>query len=132
MFTILPQLIIISFFLNLLWEVRHSTLYKTCLDVPLKKYVPLIIKMSFKDSLFIGLFYLISFFVFKNVNILDNFWQLTFFVIVSLTFSFFDEKISLKKKRWEYSKKMPTILGVGITPFLEVAVTGVMAFIIIP
>ena len=57
--------------------------------------------------------------------------QLSVFVIISLLFSFIDEKVSVKMERWEYAKNMPTILGVGITPLLEVAVTGALAFAIV-
>lgn len=128
MINILIQIFIISFFLNLLWEVIHSQLYTTCLESPLKKYIPLIIFASIKDWFFITLFYLISVFIFGSQNILDNYTQLSFFIIISLIFSFFDERISLKQKRWQYSSEMPTIFGVWITPLLEIAVTGVVCF----
>lgn len=128
MSNILIQIFIVSFFLNLLWEVIHSQLYTTCLDAPLKKYIPLIIFASIKDAFFITLFYLISVFIFDNKEILDNPYQLLFFIITSLTFSFIDEKVSLKQKRWQYSKEMPSMFGVWITPLLEIAVTWLVCF----
>ena len=42
---------------------------------------------------------------------------------------FFDEKISLSLGRWEYASSMPTLLGVGLTPLLELAITGVLTFL---
>ncbi len=127
MINIIIQIFIISFFLNLLWEVIHSQLYVTCLEAPLKKYIPLIIFASIKDAFFITLFYLISVLIFNNQNILNNSFQIIFFIIISLLFSFIDEKISLKQKRWQYTESMPTIFGVWISPLLEIAVTGVVS-----
>jgi len=120
------QIFFVSFLINLLWEVCHSQLYKTCLDLPLKKYIPLIIKASLKDGLWITLFFLITVLIFNNPNILANYLQLSIFVVFCLIFSFADEKISLKLKRWEYSPSMPKILGVGATPLLELAATGIL------
>lgn len=129
MISILFQIFLVSFLINLLWEVIHSQLYTTCLKSSLKKYIPLIIGASLKDGFWISVFFLISVLIFKNVNILINHFQLSFFIFLSLSFSFIDEKISLKMKRWEYSKQMPKIFGVGITPLLEVAVTGILTFL---
>lgn len=97
--------------------------------MPLKKFIPLIVGASLKDGFWISLFFIISVLVFGNVNILTNQLQLLFFTFLALTFSFVDEKISLKMKRWEYSKQMPKIFGVGITPLLEVAITGILTFL---
>jgi len=75
------------------------------------------------------LFFIISVFIFKNINILENSYQLLFFLILSFSFSFIDEKISLRMKRWEYSEKMPKIFNVGITPLFEIAFTGILTFL---
>lgn len=128
MIDILVQIFIVSFFLNLLWEVIHSQLYTTCLEAPLKKYILLIIFASIKDAFFITLFYLISVFIFDDRKILENLNQILFFIVTSLTFSFIDEKVSLKQKRWQYTNEMPTIFGVWVTPLLEIAMTWVVCF----
>jgi hypothetical protein len=129
MLSIVLQVFLISFLINLLWEVIHSQLYTTCLKAPLKKYIPLIIGASLKDGWWISLLFGITVILFRNINILSNLPQLIFFVVLSLAFSFYVEKTALKKKRWEYAKQMPTIFGVGITPLLEIAITGIVAFL---
>jgi hypothetical protein len=111
--------------------VIHSQLYTTCLKAKLKNFIPLIVGASLKDGFWISLFFLISVYIFGNITILNNKPQLLLFVILALLFSFIDEKISLKIKRWEYSKQMPKIFGVGITPLLELAVTGILTFVYI-
>ena len=126
---LLSQIFLISFFLNLLWEVIHSQLYDTCLNLPLKKYIPLIVIASIKDGFWISFFFIISVYLFDDINILTNYLQLSFFVFLALSFSFIDEKISIKRKRWKYSKQMPKIFGVGLTPLIELAVTGILTFL---
>jgi len=129
--SILFQVFIISFLLNLIWEIAHSRLYKTCLRMSPREVIRLTTKMSLKDGFWISLFYLITVLIFNNTNILTSYIQLLIFVILALGFSFIDEKISIKRKRWEYSKKMPKVFKVGISPLFELAVTGILAFIYI-
>ena len=131
MASILFQVFIISFLLNLIWEIAHSRLYKTCLRMSPREVIRLTTKMSLKDGFWISLFYLITVLIFNNTNILTSYIQLLIFVILALGFSFIDEKISIKRKRWEYSKKMPKVFKVGISPLFELAVTGILAFIYI-
>jgi hypothetical protein len=125
------EIFIIAFLLNFLWEVWHSQLYKTIHEMSFGPIVRLLTKMSLKDGLWIVLFYSVTVLIFGNINIFENYAQLGLFIIISLIFSFFDEKISIKMGRWEYAKNMPTIAGVGVTPFLEIAVTGVAALAIV-
>ena len=121
------QIFITSATLNLVWEVAHSLLYETALAIPVQQYSPMILSMSAKDGLWITLFYAASALLFKNINILKNRGQLVAFIIMALLFSFFDEKISLSMGRWEYAAAMPTLLGVGVTPLFQLAITGILA-----
>lgn len=115
----LLQIFSVGFGLNLAWELTHCQLYETCRRQTWRQNTPLLIKMSFKDAVFIVLFYFIS------AGII---WL---FVLLSLAFAFVDEKISVKRKRWEYAASMPTLFGVGLTPMLEIAVTGLITFVIV-
>ncbi len=129
MLLITIEIFLVAFLLNLVWEVVHSQLYVTCLRESVKKYIPSVLGASLKDGVWIVVFFLLSTLVFGTVNILTNAPQLIFFTCLAILFSFTDEKLSLRMKRWEYSTKMPTIFGVGISPLLEVAVTGVLTFL---
>ncbi len=121
----------IAFFLNLLWELWHSRLYETCHTMPLDRYVKLITVMSLKDAFWIISFYGITVLLFQNTAIFEKPFQLTAFITLALAFSFIDEKISLTRGRWSYAKEMPTILGVGLTPLFEVAMTGITSLVIV-
>lgn len=128
---LLLKLFLVSFFINLFWEVRHSQLYETCLKKRVKPYINLITKMSLLDSFWIVLFYYITTLIFNNTLILQNLYQFLLFVGLTLSFAFADEKVALRINRWKYSKKMPRIFGVGITPLSELGLTGIISFLII-
>lgn len=131
MILILVEIFLLAFFLNLLYEMSHSLLYKTCLEMPLQKYVPLILRASLYDGLWIVLIYLITYIPFRSINIFDNYFQIIAFSAVSIIFAYFWELYSIKNKRWEYSSKMPLIFGAGLTPTFQVFLTGLMSFYII-
>lgn len=131
MITIIAKIFLVAFFLNLLYELAHSLLYKTCLNITLQKYVPLIIKASFYDGAWIALIYLAVYLPFGNKNIIDNYFQIALFFIISILFAYFWELYSIKNKRWEYSSKMPLIFGVGVTPIFQLFLTGFISLLIV-
>lgn len=128
---LLLKIFLFGFLLNVVWEMLHSQLYTTCLNQAWTKNIPLLLKMSVKDGLWIVLFYAASVFLFGNWNIFGDVAQLVFFVALGLAFGFIDESISIGLKRWEYAPAMPTIFGVGITPLLEIPVSGVLTLFIV-
>ena len=128
MLTISASIFVFGALLNFIWEFLHCRLYTTCIGMPKQKLSNLLTIMSLKDGFFIVLFYGVTVVLFRNVEIMQNIWQLTVFVLLCLTFSFIDERISIAKGRWQYVPSMPTVAGVGITPLLEIAATGVGAF----
>ncbi len=125
---ILIKLVISAFLINLAWEVLHSRLYTTCLEMDFFRYRRAMLIMSAKDSAIIAVFYIVTVVIFKGGAILDNFYQMLLFIALGLAFSFLDERISLKRKRWQYAPAMPKVFGVGLTPLAEIAVTGLLAF----
>lgn len=130
-YEILFQIFLTSFLLNAVWEMNHSVLYVTCYELPLKKCMRLLTVMSLKDGFWITLFYTITVFIFDTANPFLYTSQLLLFAILALGFSFVDEKVSLVKGRWIYTDEMPTILGVGISPLFELAITGPLAFFLV-
>lgn len=124
------QIFIVAFFLNLLWEVLHSPLYTTCHEMPIGKMQRLLVIMSLKDGFWITLFYAVLAEMFNNTAILENGAQLLLFIIFAMSFSFVDERISLRRGRWTYTKNMPKVFTVGLTPLLELVITGAVTFVI--
>lgn len=97
----------------------------------IKTLMKLLLKMSVKDGVWISIFYFLTFLLFRNVSPWDNWAQVAMFAVIALVFAFVDEKISVGMGRWEYGPKMPLVYGVGLTPLLELAVTGTLAFWIV-
>ncbi len=131
MISILVEIFLVAFFANLLYELAHSLLYKTCLEMPVKKYVPLIAKASVYDSIWVVLIYLITFVFFRNKNIFDNYFQLISFSVLSIISAYLWELYSTKHKRWEYSSKMPLIFGAGLTPTFQIFLTGTLSLYLV-
>lgn len=122
------SLLFVAFSINLIYEILHSLLYKTCLEMSIKKYVPLIIKASLVDAVWITGFYFITYAIFKNENPLTNYLQTLLFLAISISFAYGWEIYSIKNNRWKYSKAMPLVLGAGLTPLVQLFLTGITSF----
>jgi hypothetical protein len=125
------KLAAVAFFLNFFWEVLHSRLYETTLSMGPAALGNLLTLQSLKDAGWIVLFYLITLAIFRNTDITRNRAQLAVFILLALMFSFVDERISIELGRWAYASVMPTVFGAGLTPFLELAVTGLVTFLVV-
>ena len=131
MIEIFAEIFLVAFFLNLLYELLHSPLYRNCLDMSLQKYVSLIIRASFYDGIWIVAIYLATYLLFNNKNIFNSYFQIVSFSISSILFAYGWELYSIKNKRWEYSSKMPLIFGAGLTPTFEIFLTGLITLYIV-
>lgn len=131
MINLLINLFLVSFLINLVYELSHSFLYKTCLEASFKKYTYLILKGALFDGFVITIIYYFSFLIFKTEHIFQNHLQLTFFIIIALLIAYFWEVYSLKAKKWEYSNNMPLVLDVGLTPFIQLALTGILSLYLV-
>jgi hypothetical protein len=117
---LLFKLGVVAFFLNLLYEILHSLLYTTCWQAPLPRYIQLMLKASIFDAIAIALLYGVSTVIFPLYGIAA-------FLVACIAFAWFWEWYSLKKRKWQYTKHMPLVLGVGLTPLIQLAVTGLLA-----
>jgi len=119
----------VAFILNAIWEVLHYRLYRDLSGIP--KY-PHLLLATFTDALIItSIFLVISF---KNINLswIQNpgFYDYSITIFLGLLVAAFIETRALKTRRWEYKKAMPTILGLGLSPLLQLALTGILTLIV--
>ena len=121
---------LIILILNMIWEFSHYFLY---LDLSgISKYPHLIIA-SFTDTLIIlGIFTIVSL-KNRNFNWMKTPRKLDYLLIVffGLTIAVFIEIINLHLGRWTYTATMPTIFRIGISPLIQLALTGIISLIII-
>ena len=130
---VLKKFLIISFIaliLNAIWEFSHSLLYVHLSEIP--KYLHLIIA-SFGDMVTImGIFTIVSL---KNRNLkwIKSPRKSDYLLIgfLGLAIAVFIEVINLNLGRWAYTAAMPTIFGIGISPLIQLALTGVASLIIL-
>ena len=87
----------------------------------MKKYIYLILKAAIFDGAVISIIYYFASLVGNSS------YQLIIFSFTTLIFAYIWEIYSLKAGKWEYSKKMPLILGVGIMPLIQLTFTGILS-----
>ena len=121
---------LIALILNIIWEFSHHSLYIDLSGIP--KYSHLIIA-SFGDMLdILGIFVIVSL-KNKNLNWIKNPSKFDYLMVVflGLIIAIFIEMINLNLGRWEYTAAMPTLFGIGISPLIQLALTGIISLIFI-
>ncbi len=131
MVIIIVKIFFIAFLINLFYELVHSVWYETCLKMSLKTYVLRIIRAALFDGCWITGCYFVLYLIFQNVNPFQNTFQIIIFSVTGILFAYFMELYAINKGLWEYSEKMPLILGVGLTPLIQLFLTGLLTFYLI-
>jgi len=128
---IILKVYVLAFFVSLALEMAQSFFYKNTLKNTIPEYVKNIFLASLKNSVLVIAVYVFTALLFLDFDVLGNKIQLLVFVITSLVISFFKEKYYVKKKREDYDIKIPVIYGINVIPFVQIAVTGIITFMII-
>ncbi|MFW6282647.1 MAG: hypothetical protein ACOC1P_01150 [Minisyncoccales bacterium] len=120
---------LVILFLNLIWEFSHHNLYIDLTAIPSNIHLVL---ASFMDVFLILFFLSVITLKNKNINWLKkpSGKDYLIFVIIAMSFAFIWEIINLYLGRWQYTSSMPKVLGVGLSPLLQLAVTGSIALYI--
>ena len=125
----LMPLAIIILILNLIWEFCHYRLYFDLTGIPSTLHL---ILASFVD---VGLVFLVIFLI-TLINKKST-WvtcpkekDYFLFVILALILAFVWEYVNLNLSRWEYVFDMPLFFGVGLSPLLQLAITGTISLCI--
>ena len=123
------MLILIHLILNLIWEFAHSVLYNDTSGIPKTLHL---ITASLTDVVWIFLIFAIISLIYKKMDWMNNLkpshYILT--IVLGVIFSIIIELINLNLGRWSYLETMPTILGIGLSPLLQLAVTGIISLLI--
>jgi hypothetical protein len=127
------KIVIFGFFLNLLWEVLHSMLYdwnKDPLINDIFVYIPRITGFaSALDTLWIFTFILWasifnrSFTWLRDPQIKDY----GVFIVIGILYAIFFEWIAMELNLWTYNEYMPQVFGIGFTPLVQLALTGIIS-----
>ncbi|MCX6711531.1 MAG: hypothetical protein NT139_00640, partial [Candidatus Woesearchaeota archaeon] len=92
-----------------------------------------LILASFTDMIIIAFIFLIVSLKNKNIRWIEkpNTIDYVIIIILSLIISAFIELVALSTGRWDYTKLMPTVFGIGLSPLIQLAVTSIISLIII-
>lgn len=125
----LPVLLLIILVLNLIWEFSHYRLYLDLTGIPA---TPHLILASFVDVFLVMTVVLFISLKSRSVGWINQCGEKNhfFFVVFSLILAFIWETINLSLGRWIYSVDMPLFFGVGLSPLLQLAITGSIALCI--
>jgi hypothetical protein len=113
---------VFAFLLNLVWEFLHSLLYTHYQGGEITQII--LIRASFWDAVII----LIISIVFLSVPFLKrNSWIM---VPVGIVWAVIIESYALGTGRWDYGSNMPLIFGLGLTPLIQLGLTGYVTFLL--
>lgn len=116
--------------LNSIWEFSHYNLYNDLSGIPPTLHL---ITASFSDVFWVFLMLAIVSLIngsikwIKKPNKKDYF----LFIVLGMIIATLIETINLNLGRWTYKEIMPTILGIGLSPLLQLAITGILSLLIL-
>ncbi len=123
-------LAIIILGLNLIWEFSHYRLYMDLTGIPSTLHL---IIASFADLLLVFFIFSINSILNKSINWIEkpSGFDYFFIVLFGVLIAAGIEIYSVSNGRWSYREAMPTILGIGLSPLIQLFTTGIMALILI-
>ena len=118
-------LALVILILNLLWEFSHYRLYVDLTGIP--STIHLIIA-SFADLFLVFIIFLIISIFRKSIKWAENPKKSDYLAIIVLGVFIASviEVYSLSNGRWVYTKLMPTIFGIGLSPLVQLFTTSIM------
>jgi len=122
-----------AYLLNFFWESLHAVNLYQNLDIAASNYLPLMLYVSTVDSLLIFVMYLTVSLIWRDIFWLRkvNTKQLLTFAGTGIIIAAIIEYHALfVAHKWSYSTAMPTLFGIGLSPLLQLAVTGILALYI--
>ncbi len=121
---------IFSFFLNFVWESLHGFSLFEGHHIDSGKYVVMMTHMSLMDAVTIlGIYLAVAFFE-KNLLWLKNFNKkniVVFFVLGLIVAVLAEFNSVYLTKEWQYNSYMPIIFGIGLSPLVQLSITGLLS-----
>src|SRR3989344_3112298 len=125
----LTHLFILSYLLNFLWESLHAFLFYEGLDNFLSgDYVKLMLYVSGVDALMILACYLLTYLLVREFRWFKMRKGKMLFSLFAFAFAVFVEiKGVYIQNKWSYNDYMPVLFGLGLSPLLQLILTGLIA-----
>ena len=122
--------VVLAFSINLVWEVSHSVLYdwnKAPLHNDAYFYISRILYSTAGDLLLLTMIFVAVSLKNKNLDWIQKPKKFDYglIAILGLAFAIFIEKRAEILHLWSYNTNMPLIYGMGLTPLIQLALTGI-------
>ena len=130
----------IALILNVIWEHLQFPLYDCSAGCYVSTFgffssIPLLVKASFFDASFITLLYFFISILHRSFSWIAR-WNTVdtlFILATSTTVAMLIERNALALHKWAYTAVMPIVpfLGVGLSPFLQLALLSIATYAIV-
>ena len=127
------QFLILGFIvliLNLIWEFLHFPLYYNLTGI---SNISLLLIASIGDLFLISLIFLIVSYKNKTLNWIKapDYSDYLLIILLGSFVSVLIEVINLNIGSWAYREAMPVILGIGLSPLVQLSVTSILSLFIL-
>jgi hypothetical protein len=127
----LAVIFIVSYLLNFVWESLHGVFLYKGHNFDAKRYVRMVVYTSAVDgSLIVGI-YLFTAFLWKDILWLQKTRRKEVYTVLILglvTAALIEFRKVLILRTWSYNNLMPTVFGIGLSPLLQLSITGLLTF----
>ena len=115
--------------LNVIWEFSHFRLYIDLTGIPKTQHLLI---ASFTDLILISLIFALNSFNQKSIKWIEKpkWIDYLFIIIIGTAIAAAIEIYSVGNGRWAYTELMPTIFGIGVSPLVQLFVTGILGLLI--
>ncbi len=123
---------ITAYCLNFIWETYHATFLFKDHNVPSPEYVIMMTYVSVMDSFIVSGIFILTTILFRYVSYFEKHWRNFFTIFIcGLVYGYFNELLNIYYlQRWVYNQDMPIILGVGLSPLLQLPITAVLSIFV--
>jgi hypothetical protein len=119
-----------SYLLNFIWETYHAVWLYEGHDFSAGRYVRMINYVSIVDAFMVlGIFFFVSL-LWRNLFWLKSMDALQTLLALLTGFAasgVIEYRAVYLMNEWRYNSNMPTVLGIGLSPLIQIGITGLLA-----
>jgi len=124
---------VLAFLLNFVWETLHAVLfYEGHATFVAAFFTRMVLYASFIDALLILGIFCAGCMVFKGDCWLEHYGskEFAFTIVLGIVIAAIIEIKAFFLEQWAYTSLMPTIFGIGLSPLVQLAVTGALSMFV--
>ncbi len=120
-----PLMYTAAFLFNFCWESWHGLFYQAHQGLPASSYVPMMVQMALLDAAAVVAMYLFTALLSRRIDWLPDARSIALFCLAGVLPASVVEYVAVVRLHaWAYLSTMPTLFGVGLSPLLQLPLTG--------